>query len=135
MAKLESSITINRPIEEVFAFVSDMNNSAKYQSGIIEAKMTSDGPVRVGTTYRYVSQIIGQKMETNGEVTAYEPPTLWSWKATKSPFPLQGGMALESVVGGTKVNNWVEAEPGGFFKLAEGLLMKQVQGQLDGDLK
>lgn len=135
MAKLESSATINRPAEEVFAFAVDTANAAKWQEGIIEAKVTSSGAVGVGTTYRYVVQAMGQKLDTTGEITVWEPPKTYAWKATSGPFPMSGGITCEAVAGGTRITQMMNAEPGGFFKLAEPLLMKQQQGQMEAGLK
>lgn len=50
MKHVEASITINRPIAEVFAFVTDFSKATQYQPGIIEARVTSSGSVGVGTT-------------------------------------------------------------------------------------
>lgn len=135
MATLQTSITINRPIEEVFAFVTDVDNAAKWQSGIIEAKATSSGPTGVGTTYCYVVQVMGRKLETGGEITVYQPLARYGWKSTSGPFPMSGSTTFESVPGGTLVTDTVEATPGGFFKLAEPLLMKQQQSQMAKDMK
>jgi uncharacterized membrane protein len=135
MATLETSIIINRPIEEVFAFVTDLQNNIKWMTGVIAAEMTSPAPLKAGSTYRFDIKIMGMTLETKGEVTAYEPPTKYAWKATSGPFPMSGGTTFESVEGGTRVTDMIEAEPGGFFKLAEPLLMKQQQSQMETDMK
>jgi uncharacterized membrane protein len=135
MPKVEASITINRPIEEVFAFAADLTNAAKWQTGVIAAEVTSHGPVGVGTKYRYDAEIMGRKLETSGEMTAYDPPRITAWKATSGPFPMSGSTTFESVAGGTRVVDTVEAEPGGFFKLAGPLLVAQIRGQLEKDVK
>ncbi|MBI5829067.1 MAG: SRPBCC family protein [Chloroflexi bacterium] len=135
MAKLETSITINRPIEQVFAFAADLANNAKWQTGVIAAEVTSPGPVGVGTKYKYDAEIMGRKLETTGELTAYDPPRITAWKATSGPFPMSGSTTFESVPGGTRVVDGMEAEPGGFFKLAEPLLIMQMRGQMEKDMK
>ncbi len=135
MPRIESSITINRPVAEVFQFVADYANATKWSVGVIDAAITSPDGMRVGATFRWVAQVVGQKMETKGEVTAFDPPRAYAWKSTAGPFPVSGGLTCEAVAGGTRVTQTVDAEPGGFFKLAEGLLMKQVQGQWDESLK
>ena len=135
MAKFESSITINRPVEEVFAFAVDTAHAAKWQEGVIEATTTSSGAVGVGTTYRYVVQAMGQKLDTTGEITVWQPPKAYTWKATSGPFPMSGGIACEAVEGGTRIAQTMNAEPGGFFKLAEPLLMSQQQSGMDAGLK
>ncbi|MBI5290640.1 MAG: SRPBCC family protein [Chloroflexi bacterium] len=135
MAKLETSITINSPIEQVFAFAADLANNAKWQTGVIAAEVTSPGPVGVGTKYKYDAEIMGRKLETTGELTAYDPPRITAWKATSGPFPMSGSTTFESVPGGTRVVDGMEAEPGGFFKLAEPLLIMQMRGQMEKDMK
>ena len=48
--KLELSIFIKRPINEVFEFVSKAENMPKWADKIVDAAQTSDGPIEVGTT-------------------------------------------------------------------------------------
>ena len=51
MIRIEASAVVNRPIEEVFAFVSDMANATQWSAEVVEAKKTSEGPVGAGTTF------------------------------------------------------------------------------------
>ena len=134
MPKIENSLVINAPIEKVWAYLDDISNASKYSESVIEAKKLTDGPTAIGTKYLYVAKFMGQKMETKGEITAHDPPHKSAWKGVDSPFPMQGATELESVAGGTRVTQRVDATPGGFFKLAEPLLMKQFQSQGDADL-
>ena len=135
MPRLEASITIHRPIEEVFAYVVDPNTAAKWQGSVVEAALTSDGPIGVGSTYRYVIQVMGRRLDTRSQITVYEPPKKFAWKGTSGPFPLSGAFACESVEGDSRATQTLDAEPGGFFKIAEPLLMRQQQTQLENDLK
>ena len=135
MKHIESSITINHPIDQVFAFVTDFNKATEWQAGIIEARVTSNGATGVGTTYTWVQQIVGQKMDTSGTVTTWNPPHRYEWKSTGGPFPVSGGVTFKEDGNGTVVTQYADAEPGGFFKLAEGLLVKQIEGQFAQSLK
>lgn len=135
MAKIENTITIHRSIEQVFAFVADIRNYIKWQTGVIAAEVTSEDPVGVGTTFKYDAEVMGRKLETAGVLTAYDPPKITAWKSTSGPFPMSGSTTFESVEGGTLVVDTIEAEVSGFFKLAEPLLMKQMQGQTEKDMK
>ncbi len=51
----EHNVVIERPIEEVFAFVTDPNNDPLWQSTSLETEQTSEGPVDVATTFRNTS--------------------------------------------------------------------------------
>jgi len=131
--KIEISTVINRPVEEVFAVLSNAENNPKWSSAFLEVKKTSEGPIGVGTTWRGLGKFLGQRIETEIEVTEYEPNRKSAQKS-KSPFPVNQQMTFESVEGGTRVNVRFEAEPGGFFKLAEPLFATMVKRGIETDL-
>ena len=135
MAKIENSITINRPIEEVFAFVTDVRNDVKWRSDVVESKVTSSGSLGVGATFEFASEFMGRKIETEVEMTAYDPPKRFAWKSIKSPIPVSAVTTFEAVADGTLVVDTADFEPGGFFKIAEPLLIKQAQSAAEKDMK
>lgn len=134
MAKFEISTVIKRPTEEVFAVMSNAENISKWQSGTIEAEKTSDGPIGVGTTWRTVSRFLGRRIESESEFTEYELNRKLGFKSKSGPIQFESRMTFERVEGGTRINTKFEAEIGGFFKLAEPLVMSMGKRQLEGDL-
>ncbi|HKZ84410.1 MAG TPA: SRPBCC family protein [Anaerolineae bacterium] len=133
MAKIESSILIKRPTEEVFAVLSNSENNPKWQSGSLENRKTSSGPIGVGTTWHSVSQFLGRRIEGESEITEYEPNRKYTLKS-KLPFPVEARTTFERVEGGTRINLKTEVEIGGFFKLAEPLVVSMGKRQFEGDL-
>lgn len=134
MQTFETSVLINRPVEEVFAFVADYDTHVQWQSGVLEAEITSEGPPEVGSQYKYVMQLVGRRLDTAGEITVFEPPKRQGWKATSGPFPMEGEFSFDGADGGTNVTLHVEAEAGGFFKLAEPLVIRMVRRQFETSL-
>jgi uncharacterized protein YndB with AHSA1/START domain len=134
MATLELSTVINRPVEEVFAFLSNPENGPKWSAGSSDVTITSAGPMGVGTTYRSVRTLLGRRIESEGVFTAYEPNRSYATKSTSGPFPMEGRVTFERIAGGTRVTGTLVGEPGGFFKLAEPLLMSMGKRQFDADL-
>ena len=51
MADYETVITVPRPIDETFAFISSFHNAARWDPRTYESTMATDGPVRVGTRF------------------------------------------------------------------------------------
>lgn len=51
MIDVARSITINRPVAEVFAYVSDVSNEPAWHTDVLEARQTSEGPIGIGTTF------------------------------------------------------------------------------------
>ena len=134
MATLETSIVMNQPVEEVFAFVSNPENIPKWSSLGREVKITSAGPIGVGTTYRSVVAFLGRRIEGETEFTEYVPNCSFAEKSTSGPFPIENRTTFERVDGGTRVTFTTVAEPSGFFKLAEPLLMSLLKRQYQADL-
>lgn len=133
MARAEVSTTIKRPIEEVFAVLSDPSNNPKWISGSVETTKTSDGPIGVGTTWHGVGKFLGRRIDGDAKFTEFEANRKLTAAAT-SPFPVTIEITLEPVAGGTRVNQTVEGEPGGFFKLVGPLLETVAKRQFQNDL-
>jgi uncharacterized protein YndB with AHSA1/START domain len=134
MARFDVGTTIKRPVEDVFALLSDFSNGSKWASAATEpAAKTSDGPIGVGSTWHAVGKVVGRRIETDVEYTEFEANSKLVYTITK-PFPTTSTVTFESVVGGTRVSQTVEGEPGGFFKLAEPLTLKMSKRQFQSDL-
>ena len=131
MIKIETSIVINRPIEEVFAFVTDVEKLSQWSAELVEAKKTSEGPVGVGTTFSCVVKLLGRRMENDHEVSGYETNSKFAFKVTSGPAQMEVEYTFESVAGGTKFTVVAEGETGGFFKLAEPIFARMLQRQYE----
>ena len=133
MIKIEKSVLINKPQQEVFDFVTNLSNDSKWQSSIESVERVSDGPIGVGSTWRYVGKFLGRKNETEIQMTSYDPPRQSSVKAVSGPIPFENTHKFQKQDGGTLLTFTGQAEFGGFFKMAEGLVGKQMEKQMDAD--
>ena len=134
MFTFETTIFIDRPQQEVFDFVSNPANNPKWQGNFISAEWTSDNPVGVGSTQHSVSRFLGREMEATAEITVWDPPNQFSFRLPEGPYPAEGTNIFEPKGDGTQVTQKGTGEPGGFFKLAEGLVGKQLNKQLETNL-
>jgi uncharacterized protein YndB with AHSA1/START domain len=131
----EHTIVIDRPVEEVFAFLTDPNNDPLWQSTTLETERTSEGEVDVGTTLRNVSKFLGRRIETTMEIIENEPPRRQCVRITSGPIPGEGCYLLEPAEGGsTRFTQTFEAEVGGFFRLAEPLVGRAISRQTEADM-
>lgn len=133
MVKVEFSRTVNRSVDEVFAFVTEPANNARWQEGLVESRKTSSGPMGVGAQLVDVRKFLGRDMESRLEVTAFEPNKKFAQKVVSGPLPFEIIMTFDGAGDETKIDLLAQGEPGGFFKLAEGMVQKQLQSQLEGD--
>lgn len=131
MFTFEKSFFISRPQQEVFDFVSDPANATQWQSSTEVAEWTSEGPPGVGSTYRSIVKFLGRKVESTDEITIWDPPKQYSFKTVSGPIPYEATIRFESQEDGTQLTIEGQAEVGGFFKIAEGLVGKQAEKLTD----
>ncbi len=133
MVKFEVAVDINRPIDEVFAYLDDPTKMPEWNSLVEEAR-PFETPVRRGTMVSTRARFLGRKIESTFEVIEHVPNQKFVERADK-PFPFTITTVFEAAGKGTRVKAVLEGEPGGFFKLGEPILArigkKQLQAQLD----
>ena len=138
---MENTITINRPLEEVFEYVSTPENDPTWVSVSLRHQRTLPNPMRVGMTTQEDVKVLGRTLrDTSWEVIEYEPPTVIAYRATSG---LASGAVVrircEPVEGGARLRHAVEYEPRGiYFKALAPLLpgvMRQMIASMDHTLK
>lgn len=127
------NIFIDHPQQELFDFLSDPTNDPKWRESSESAEWASEGEVGVGSKLKSVDKFLGRKLESMAEITAWDPPTKYGQKTLSGPVPFEFTITLEPEGNGTQLKMDGQAEFGGFFKLAEGLVGKQMEKQLDAD--
>ena len=104
-------------------------NNPQWQSGTESAEWTSVGPPGVGSTFKIVASLLGRKIESVVEITGWDPPNLSRIKSVGGPIPFENTLRFAAQGDGTLLTQNAQAEIGGFFKLAEGLVGKQLEKQ------
>jgi uncharacterized membrane protein len=122
MIRIETRVVINRPIDEVFEFVSDVENNPLWQSSIVEGKQTSSGSLGVGTTITTTSRYLGLRIKTDWEVIEYEPNRKYVAKSISGRGQAKGTWAFEPVANGTRVDLAAEMGLSGLFRIVEPML-------------
>ena len=135
MAKIEFSVDVQRPVEEVFAYLTDPANLPEWQAGAIEGRLEGTGPIAKGARLHETRKLLGRRFETTLEVTEYEPNRRFALRSVSGPIQFRVDHSFEPANGGTKLTVEGEGESGGFFKLAEPLVIRQVERQTKNDFQ
>ena len=133
MAKVETSIIVNRPVSEVFQFLSVNENALQWQPGLLETRITNDVQ-GVGKAWIDVVQFLGRRMEVPFQLTDWQADRNLAFQSTGGPIPMQGSYSFAPNGAGVQVTFLLTGEPGGFFKLAEPVLIRLLQRQWDTNL-
>lgn len=134
MARIQIDLIINRPIDEVFAFVSDAENLPRWRTSALEVRKSFKGPLGVGSIFQGRFTFLGQTIEGNLQVIVHEPNRKYATRMVEGPFPLETYYILDATRVGTWFTFVVDGHPGGFFKLAEPLVVSLAKRSFEIDL-
>ncbi len=137
MQRVERRAVIGASPAEVFAYLSDLNNLADWQSGVVEARLTSGGEMRVGTTAIVARELMGQRMEAPLTVTAYEPPRRLAIGSEVSGVKANATLDLAPVAGGEATDLAFAMEIRGSLLTAfmEPMIASAAGGDIDASLQ
>ncbi len=128
MATIETSISINQPVEKVFAFLTDIQNQKSLNPSITDVVM--DGPLAVGSRYKIKMTVMGRPFESENEIVAIEPNKKFGIKTLAAPpaSPVTNTYTLEPEGSGTKLHLAMDAVvmPG-----TQGMVVPQLRAGLD----
>jgi carbon monoxide dehydrogenase subunit G len=131
--RFETTVVIDRPIEEVFAFLADGENDPKFSPRVLEIAKTTDGPPAVGTVYASTVKDAGMKTKREFKLTEFEPPTRIGWAETSKNLVTarEGGYDLAQEGSGTRVTIHNVLEGHGFGKLIAPLALRAARKDAD----
>ena len=134
MINLDFGVLVDRPMKDVFAFVSNPNNMSQWNSAVVSLQQSTPGAVGVGTKFKTVGEMMGRRIEGELQITIYEPDTKCGFQLQAGPMQVNLTLAFKTVGTGTKVSLNAQGNPGGIFKLAEGVMAGQVKSMMEGNL-
>jgi len=123
-SSVHSSITINRPIEDVFAVLTNVENTGTWFPGNVKEWWTSPPPVGVGSTRRARVKVGFLTIENDAAATVYEPPTRAGMKGTSKNAPFEALITFEPAEGGTRVQANIELTMRGLAGLFGGMFSR-----------
>jgi uncharacterized protein YndB with AHSA1/START domain len=125
---------IGRPVDEVFAWLTDEKNHAKWDSGSVEMKAETPGPWHTGLKFQEVRKVGGRNMDVASKVAAFEPNQRFEiesltgpgWHGTWLFSPANSGA-------GTRLQFIGQLTFKGFMRLLEFIIASQFKKQVEAN--
>lgn len=131
MASAEHSVTINRPVAEVFAFVADGENARQWRPGVLDVAHVSGAGV--GAVYRQgVKGPGGRRIAADYEVTAHDANQRIAFQAIAGPVRPHGEYRFSPDGDRTKVDFSLAVTLAGWKRL---LMERAVQSTMDAEVR
>jgi uncharacterized membrane protein len=134
--KVEQSIIINLPTEEIFTYVSNLENLADWSGIVISARKISSEDTLVGTTVRCTIRMLGRWFEITYEIVECVANRYLAFKSITGVAPFLVCYRFEPVEGGgtnVSVEEFIHFT-GGFLGFAEPVITSFIRRQAAHDL-
>ena len=125
---LVDSIIINRPVEEVFSYMDDIEREHEWQPYLRNWQQSPDANQNgVGTIRRYNNRYMGRSFTNEYQVVEYEPNKKVMYESTpQAAVQAKGGTLWESASGGTKVAFIFKPQLGDFWGLVPEFIVRRI---------
>ena len=133
MIEVEHTLEIERPVEEVFAYLTDVARLPEWQSSAEWAEL--EGELGEGARIKEVRKFMGRHATSTLEVTEYDPPRRFSLHVVDGPIEYAVEHALEAVDGRTRITFVGRGETGRVPRLMHGTVRRAVERQFLKDLE
>lgn len=129
MPEAQGSVTIGRPVEDVFRFVADGENGPRWRTGVVDVGRAS-GDGGLGTTYRQgVRGPMGRRIAADYEITVLEPNRRLEFQAIAGPVRPHGRFEFEPAAGGTRLTFSLDAQLGFVQQLVMGSMVQRTMDE------
>ena len=110
-------IIINRPIQEVFDFMTDQSNAKLWKPFVTESRQITDGQIGVGTQFVEGIDVWNRHFAGIVEILEYQPPHRFVYRTREEPYPFSfvAQMSFEETPAGTLIRGHVDFHGHGLF--------------------
>jgi hypothetical protein len=110
-------IDLHQSIDQVFPFVSNLENLPLYDERILEVKKITEGSLAPGTTYHLLTRQFGLCMAAKLVFTDHDPANhRFAYRVISGPFPVETQYSLLSWENGTQLTVTREPQTHGIWK-------------------
>jgi ligand-binding SRPBCC domain-containing protein len=128
-------LDIQRPVEEVFAFMANPAYLPFYDNSFLEVKQISGESIDEGAKFQLTGSQFGIRMTVILEITAYDPDNHYALMVHSGPFPVKTHYTLVSLGNATQVNGKREPIPNGIWQWLTPLMSIPARSKFKAELK
>jgi carbon monoxide dehydrogenase subunit G len=130
MLKFSANLKVNRPVEKVFAWLTNAENHGKFDKSSLKMEVLTPGPWRTGSQFRELRDMGGRKTEVLSELAELEHNRRFVVRSKTGPGWL-GVWDFEPDGAGTRLHWTGQLTMKGFARLLESLIGKQMRAQIE----
>lgn len=113
----EGNEQLDRPAEEVFAFIADVRNDPRWHGDVLEARLTNGEPVGNGSIFEIRTKPFMGVSGGTVTVSEYDPPHRIVFDVEMGKMRPTTTFTVTPEDGGSRVTRCIDMEPNGVMRL------------------
>lgn len=128
MIAVEHAVTIDRPVQEVFAFTVDPDNVPLWQPAVVS--MRAEGPAGVGQRVIQTRRLLGRSFDLVVEIFAFEPNRRFGMRMVSGPVRGSLLSTFHDLDASTRVTLTAQVPGGRLLRAANALAAEAAKREL-----
>jgi uncharacterized protein YndB with AHSA1/START domain len=124
MSRIETSVEIDRPVAEVFTYLTDLRNAKEWSTEVVD--VTYDGELAEGSTGTDVRTMGRKEIVMPWVVTSFDAPQRLAL-AYEQPFPFDAMFTFQPTDRGTRVTCVTDLHPRGWWRLLAPIIAREAR--------
>jgi carbon monoxide dehydrogenase subunit G len=136
MADFRASEMIHRPIEEVFSYLSNLENAPNLLPFVVDMEKLSNGPVGNGSRFLETRLVRRRRIQAEVQITEFQCPSAFTSKSISNGVEILYHYTFSEIEEGTQVEMEAEVKTAGLLSfLTKKQLVKIIKNEDGGQLQ
>ena len=130
MIRVDREIDVDRGAAEVFDRLTQIENLPRWQPAIVEAELTSPGPMGPGSTVRVVALAGSQRTEATGTISEFVRPEVIALTASTGPADVTARVVITPLSDTScRLSLGTTIKLGGLLRFVEGMARSRIEAE------
>jgi uncharacterized protein YndB with AHSA1/START domain len=127
MVTIEKSLTIHRPLEDVFSYMTRFENDKDWRGEVVDIRRTTPVNHGIGERYEQLIDVGGRQVQADFEVTEYENNRRIGFRGTSGDLNARATYDFSAEGAATRVDVKAEIDVSGSLDATEPYVRQVVQ--------
>jgi len=134
LINLNATVSIRRPVSEVYEFMRTVENRRRWQNGTLDSARIPTGSVGVGAAFRVLGHLLGRRAVATFQVTDDDANKRYGYRSLSGPLVSKTLYTFTTAAGGTHVAMSMHVIADRSFSVREEDLERKLGGLVNEDL-
>ena len=136
MIRIQHSVQVSCPTNEVFEYLTTVENLSNWQANVVRARRIDDGPLRGGVKFEQTIKLGGRQLPSVCTVTDFHANDRFAFSMQSAgPIDCDAHFDLQPLLSGTRLTLSGVARLKGFWRLLQPLAAMELKRETEKEIQ